>query len=529
MKNKNLKIQKIQTIENINQNSLNIPVGQIVLINVNKRESGVQQEPLEQAENELLLKKDADYLTKTKNTFTDKSEKSIKASNGSNSFSGGVSNGGSNGGSNGLSNGCSNGISNGHPNNASNGGKQQIYEKHQARYQPANGGNANNSKCSIDKRQASVDRIANDKPVNGTRSTKPNGYQTPKVSESRAGQQTATIVDQSNLIQHQQNVIQQLQQQNNYLQNITNLQQQHSNQPHNPTHNQPLNQPLNQPNRTPPRLDRPAQLKQSTISLNHHYEQPDMLLSKKAISTSVIRSNETGSQAALNQPSHNVSNRAYDAVDGAISPRLPSTTDQSPHYEKPIINHNKPKPLIRTGASLTAGHGKQPIPVPKFNSQLLDDTEVNQIELFYRSQKTYVFVSRSMANLYFTHTDLINNGRWVRRGFEGGSKTLFQKAFLPKDQLSKCSNRLFSSPHRYSSPRAHEWTLSRTGIPVLIFNKGGTKCRMKRQIRIGLAERGSGFQLFSDLIDNLSDYKKMHDSFHTFYLSIDHRKMAGLR
>lgn len=43
------------------------------------------------------------------------------------------------------------------------------------------------------------------------------------------------------------------------------------------------------------------------------------------------------------------------------------------------------------------------------------------------------------------------------------------------------------------------------------------------------AERGSGFQLFSDVIDNLSDYKKMHDSFHTFYLSIDHRKMAGLR
>lgn len=397
MKNKNLKIQKIQTIENINQNNLNIPVGQIVLINVNKRESGVQQEPLEQAENELLIKKEADYLTKTKNTFTDKTSdksavkgSSTASSNGSNSFS---------------------------P-NGSNGGKQQIYEKHQARYQQVNnGGNMNNSKCSIDKRQASVDRLANDKQQpNGTRSTKPNVYQTPKVIEpaTRSGQANA---DQSNLIQHQQNVIQQLQQQNNYLQNITNLQQQqqHSNQPH------------NQPHRTPPRLDRAAPLKQSTISLNHHYEQPDMLLSKKAISTSIIRSNEksAGSQTALNQPNQNVSpaNRtsAYDAIDGsAISPRLPansnSTDQSSPHYEKPIINHNKPKPLIRNGASLTAGHhttlghGKQPLPVPKA-SQLLDDAEVNQIELFYRSQKTYVFVSRSMANLYFTQTDLINNGR----------------------------------------------------------------------------------------------------------------------
>lgn len=380
MKNKNLKIQKIQTIENINQNNLNIPVGQIVLINVNKtRESGVQQEPLEQVENELI-KKDADYLTKTKNTFTDKKPAGEKGkANGFNSFSG-------------------------------SNGKQQIYEKHQPRYQQAN----NSNKYAVDKRQASADRLAADRPDRQPSATRPT-YQTPKIEPT-------TNVDQSNLIQHQQNVIQQLQQQNNYLQNITNiqLQQQHANQPH------------NQPNRTPPRLDRAGQLKQSTISLNHHYEQPDMLLSK-ATSVSIIRSNEKsagshGSSHNLsghNVSSHNLSGQSsnrtstYDTIDGqSISPpRLPanSAANQSPHYEKPIINHNKPKPLIRNGTTHSNpgySHGKQPLPIPKSN-QLLDDTEVNQIELFYRSQKTYVFVSRSMANLYFTQTDLINNGRCV--------------------------------------------------------------------------------------------------------------------
>ena len=380
MKNKNLKIQKIQTIENINQNNLNIPVGQIVLINVNKtRESGVQQEPLEQTDNELI-KKDVDYLTKTKNTFTDKTERKQAGdrTNGSNSLG---------------------------SSNDSNG-KQQIYEKkHQPRYQQVNG-----NKYSPDKRQASVDRL--DRQQNVARPTKQtDAYQTPAVIEP-AAKSSQTAVDQSNLIQHQQNVIQQLQQQNSYLQNITNLQQQNSNQPY------------SQPNRTPPRLDRAGQLKQSTISLNHHYEQPDMLLSKKATSVSIIRSNEKSagspghgpapSSNASGQPSNRTS--TYDMIDGqSIRPTI--AVDQSPHYEKPVISHIKPKPLIRNGTShsnLTTGqtlsHGKQPLPTPK-SSQLLDDAEVNQIELFYRSQKTYVFVSRSMANLYFTQTDLINNGR----------------------------------------------------------------------------------------------------------------------
>ena len=121
----------------------------------------------------------------------------------------------------------------------------------------------------------------------------------------------------------------------------------------------------------------------------------------------------------------------------------------------------------------------------------LDENEIYQIERFYLAHKTFVYVSRCMANLYFTKTDLINEGR-------------------------------------ISSPRSHEWSLERTGVPLIIFDKGETRARSKRQLKICLAERGTGFNLWGDVIDNLTDYKAVHPCFHTLYLSCDHRQMAGL-
>lgn len=122
---------------------------------------------------------------------------------------------------------------------------------------------------------------------------------------------------------------------------------------------------------------------------------------------------------------------------------------------------------------------------------ILLDPEISQIETFFRAHKTFVFAGRCLANLYFTKTDITNGGR-------------------------------------ISKPRIHEWELFRTGIPVIIFDKGETKARDKRLLQICLAERGSGFVLWKDVIDNLSDYSAHHECFHTLYLSSDHRKMAGL-
>lgn len=120
-----------------------------------------------------------------------------------------------------------------------------------------------------------------------------------------------------------------------------------------------------------------------------------------------------------------------------------------------------------------------------FENGELSEQDIMQVEVFFRSHKTYVSVCRCLANLYFSTSD--------------------------------------------GNERKNEWELARTGIPVLLLDKGDTRARNKRMLQIVLAEKGSGFVLWKDVIDNLSNYKAEESStFHTMYLSSDHRKMAGL-
>lgn len=114
----------------------------------------------------------------------------------------------------------------------------------------------------------------------------------------------------------------------------------------------------------------------------------------------------------------------------------------------------------------------------------LSEQDIMQIEVFFRSHKTYVSVCRCLANLYFAAAD---------------------------------------------GNQEKDWELARTGVPVLLLDKGETRARDKRMLQIVLAEKGSGFVLWKDIIDNLSNYRAEESStFHTMYLSSDHRKMAGL-
>ncbi|XP_065335449.1 uncharacterized protein MESR3 [Cloeon dipterum] len=117
------------------------------------------------------------------------------------------------------------------------------------------------------------------------------------------------------------------------------------------------------------------------------------------------------------------------------------------------------------------------------------EQERMQTESFFRGLKTQVYVSSTLANLYFgtaTHAP------------SGGN----------------------------ASPA--EWELMYTGIPVVILDLGETRSRRKRRIQILLAERGSCFTLWKDTIDNLTSYKQVAASFHTMYLSSDHRRVVGL-
>lgn len=147
--------------------------------------------------------------------------------------------------------------------------------------------------------------------------------------------------------------------------------------------------------------------------------------------------------------------------------------------------------------SSDSGDSIKKVPIDDFSGEPEEDYEENdvengelseqdiiQVEVFFRSHKTYVSVCRCLANLYFSSSD---------------------------------------------NSQERVWKLARTGIPVLLLDKGETRARNKRMLQIVLAEKGSGFVLWKDIIDNLSNYTAEESStFHTMYLSSDHRKMAGL-
>lgn len=65
----------------------------------------------------------------------------------------------------------------------------------------------------------------------------------------------------------------------------------------------------------------------------------------------------------------------------------------------------------------------------------------------------------------------------------------------------------------------NQWRLIHTGIPVLLYDKGSARSRNIPRVSYILAERGTGFPLWQDIIDNLSDYKVASPSFHTMCLS----------
>ena len=108
------------------------------------------------------------------------------------------------------------------------------------------------------------------------------------------------------------------------------------------------------------------------------------------------------------------------------------------------------------------------------------EQDLLQVETFYRSHKTEVYVGGCLVNVFF-----------------GSSK-------VEHDQ----------------------WTFSCTGIPVLVLDSG--EHLRERRLHIVIAEKGTGFTLWKDVIDNLTGYKAPNSNFHTLHLSTNHTQLAGL-
>lgn len=110
------------------------------------------------------------------------------------------------------------------------------------------------------------------------------------------------------------------------------------------------------------------------------------------------------------------------------------------------------------------------------------EQDLLQVETFYRSHMSSVYVCGCLVNLFL------------------GSV----KSVLNKDQ----------------------WSFTYTGIPLLLLDSG--EHLRERKLSIILAEKGTGFTLWRDVIDHNTGYKTPNTNFHTLHTSKDYSKLAGL-
>ena len=71
------------------------------------------------------------------------------------------------------------------------------------------------------------------------------------------------------------------------------------------------------------------------------------------------------------------------------------------------------------------------------------------------------------------------------------------------------------------------WSHLYTGVPVIVLNTGTG--RRKRAVHLVVAERETGFPLWSDRINYLTNYASRTSSLHAFHVSTSLRSVAGLQ
>ncbi|XP_055375820.1 uncharacterized protein LOC129608362 [Condylostylus longicornis] len=154
---------------------------------------------------------------------------------------------------------------------------------------------------------------------------------------------------------------------------------------------------------------------------------------------------------------------------------------QQKNYQNNINNQNFTTNSTNNMSNINShklNHKEQDVDAISTASTILSENERNQVESFFAGLGTEIYVSSSLANLY-----------------EG----------IGKD----------------------DWRLIYTGIPVLLHDKGSARSRSIPRITLCLAERGSCFALWRDIIDNSSQYRAAGPSFHTMSLSSNLNQVIG--
>lgn len=118
----------------------------------------------------------------------------------------------------------------------------------------------------------------------------------------------------------------------------------------------------------------------------------------------------------------------------------------------------------------------------------LTEQEILQVDIFYRSHKSKVFVCQCVAELYF--------------GSVRNSKTF---------------DNFYSESNNSSG-----WTLIKPGVPALVLDTA------ERKLHLIFAEKGTGFTLWKETVTNATNYTAVQPNFHTLHLVNDPSKLVGL-
>ena len=102
------------------------------------------------------------------------------------------------------------------------------------------------------------------------------------------------------------------------------------------------------------------------------------------------------------------------------------------------------------------------------------------------------------------------------------------KVFKPPKQLTAPSNSedYADEPAIISWQFSNKWRAVKSGLLLLILDSG-INSRRHRKLYLALAEVGTGFMLWKDVVDYLSEYQQQESTFHTMHLSHDHNTLAG--
>ena len=194
-------------------------------------------------------------------------------------------------------------------------------------------------------------------------------------------------------------------------------------------------------------------------------------------------------------PAHLVNSGSYNSIPGDQPPKMNSQEFVQPQQDAKEgirIITKKYDSLNK----LTVSPQKSPVGSPcsdggtfSFTDMIMSqkyregvtEQDMLQVDTFYRSHKSEVFVCACLVNMYFGST----------------------KAALDNDQ----------------------WTFSSTGIPLLLLDSG--EHHRERKLYIILAEKGTGFTMWRDVIDNQTGYRTPNANFHTMHTSKDHSQLAG--